>query len=106
MAAIEEKTGLSGESGGQAFSRCRYVPVVLLAAVGCALSVYLFTVARNWGRSQMEGHFIRQAGDRVSALRRSLETSLQEVEGLGAFFGASGVPERRRFTSVERDIES
>jgi len=82
----KEKSGLSltAAAGAPPYG---YVSVSLALLVGCAVSVYVFTVERDAGRAAMDTRFPQQAEQRVSPAR-SVETCPQEVEAVAASFDA------------------
>ena len=67
----------------------RYAAAAVVLLVGVALSVALFVVVHNsqWRRIQTD--FERAAEDRVSAVKREIESHLLIVESLGSFVASS-----------------
>jgi len=85
-----------------AFSRFRYLPLVLVACVGIGLSVLSFSIVAGWEQSRTETGFARAGESRVSALRRGLDQHLLELEAIGALYGATEEVDRREFHEFVR----
>lgn len=82
----------------------RYSPTLFVALVGLALTMAMFNAAREWDEKRFIGDFEKSSHDRVSAIRRGIETSVQDVEALGSLFDASGEVEREEFGTFARNM--
>ncbi len=77
----------------------KYLPVIAISVLSIAVTLVVFAVVRVWESDKFRAEFSGEAKQRVSALRRGLELSLNEVESLGAFYDSSEVVTRREFAS-------
>jgi PAS domain S-box-containing protein len=75
---------------------------MLVACAGIALSAALFIFARGWEQKQLQIAFNRASEDRISALQRGIEESLQELESINAFYAASEEVTRKEFHDFVR----
>ncbi len=69
----------------------------LSLCVGLILSILAFVLVRNWERQRIHATFQRAAENRVSAIGRGIDLSLNELEALTAFFDGSKSVERDEF---------
>ncbi|MBI5366634.1 MAG: CHASE domain-containing protein [Planctomycetes bacterium] len=67
----------------------RYLPVLLALVFGVGLAVAAFLIARSWERDATASAFTLAAKDRVSALRATLRSYLEQMETLGEFHAST-----------------
>jgi PAS domain S-box-containing protein len=79
-----------------------YIFSMLVACAGIVLSAVLFIFARSWEQKQLQIEFNRASEDRILALQRGIEESLQELESISAFYAASEVVTRKKFHDFVR----
>jgi len=75
----------------------RYIPVVLTILVGVMLSVVGFGVLRDWEEQAMRTDLERRAEERISVLKRDIESYLLIIESLAGLYNASHTVERQEF---------
>jgi len=82
-------------------------PVILVVCVGLMLSVQVFHVLRYQQGQNFEMEFISKAEDRVSVFRRYLESDIQMMDALKAFFDSSNEVDMEEFSLfVKNAVES
>jgi len=67
----------------------RYGPVALLVLAGVGLSLAAFVVEKDREDAKTRERFVTAAAERASALRRTIERGLNEIEMLGAYYLSS-----------------
>lgn len=75
----------------------RYAPMFFIAIFSIMLTTVVFVVVRGWEREHVQAEFERASEDRILALSRGIELSINEIEALGALFDSSEVVERKEF---------
>lgn len=73
-------------------------PLILVVCVGLMLSVQVFHVLRYQQGQNFEMEFFSKAEDRVSVFRRYLESDVQMMEALKAFFDSSNEVDEKEFS--------
>ncbi len=76
----------------------RLSPVVVVAALGFALSVLGFNAVRSLEEVRSAAEFEREAMAQIAALERSIDADLEVVRGLAAFFASGVAIDRTQFT--------
>jgi len=74
-----------------------YAPVLLTVVAGLLVSIAGFIAAGRHERRAIESEFTMASADRVSALRRDIQTDLFFLESLGAFYKGSEKVTRAEF---------
>ena len=82
----------------------KYSPVILTVFLGTLLSIWAFGIVRNWDRQKLRFEFERAAVNRLSAIKRDLESGAHSVESLGAFYAASWEVERKEFKGFSQPL--
>ena len=79
--------------------RGQYALVLVLVALGIALSIVAFrTVQSNENRIRQD-EFEHVAQDRILALKKGLDTNLEVLHSIGALYAASNLVERDQFSA-------
>jgi len=82
----------------------KFSPVLLTVLLGTLLSMWAFGIVRNWEKQKFRFDFERAAVNRLSAIRRDLESGAHIVESLGAFYAASWEVERKEFKEFSQPL--
>ncbi|MFW5740737.1 MAG: CHASE domain-containing protein, partial [Myxococcota bacterium] len=80
------------------------VGVVLVLALGSALSVLLFLNARDAARNERRINFERQASQVAATLHTSFDLPIEVVRGIPALFDATGQVDRKQFSAFARSV--
>lgn len=75
----------------------KYLPILISAGLGIALSATIFFAVGGWERTRLEAVFKEQAVVRASAIHQRLITSLEALSGIGALYDASPQVDRQAF---------
>jgi PAS domain S-box-containing protein len=75
----------------------RYVPIYLVALAGVILAIVAFRAVRHVETKSVKAEFNLVAQDRVNAVKREIETSLEAVKSLHSFYLASQEVTRAEF---------
>ena len=83
-----------------------YARVLLVAAIGIALSVVAFSLLLNFERNDIMDAFERTAGDRALALAHSIADNVETLEDIESLYKASAEVERHEFRAfIEHELE-
>ncbi len=77
----------------------RYIPIVVVFLTGLAFSMGVFFYVKAQERLRIQAVFQRAATDRVSAIRRSVDTNLNILRSIDAFYASSPKISRKQFRS-------
>ncbi|MBI1921775.1 MAG: EAL domain-containing protein [Geobacter sp.] len=82
----------------------RYLSVAVIIVAGIAISLLVFRLAEKWERDKIAAEFRNSALDRRDALQREIDSNIQTLESLQAFYAASKDVERGEFREFVKPI--
>ncbi len=88
---------MRSRAAGQGFTRRAYLPIVLVALAGSALSGWFSWVAQERERAVYQAKFEEAAASHAAALQRRVERSLEVVDSVGGLFTAAPQVSRGAF---------
>ena len=77
----------------------RYVPIGLIVSIGCALSVVAVDIVDRLERERAEAQFNQAAADRIFAIQRTVDTHLEVLRSIVAFYNGSNFVDRGEFAT-------
>ncbi len=82
----------------------RYLPLLLTAVVGIAVSVAIYEITDSWGRARALHAFDRQASDHVRVLQHTVSLNIEMTKAVASLFRASERVSRHEFRAFTRPI--
>ena len=84
----------------------QYKSLALIVALGIALSISLFVLARNDERATMKLNFLYDAEKSMAILMREIAMNLHEIDDLRAYYESSELVTREEFATFTRHTYS
>ncbi len=78
--------------------------IIIIGALGVAISLFMFFVARGWEDIRVRGQFERDADIRVSAIKDAISRNMADVDALKAFYEGSEKVERDEFRQFTKHL--
>ena len=82
----------------------RYFSVIVILLCGAVLSLWLFSLSRQWEVGRRNEEFRRLAGDRIHLFRERINDHFETIYSIASFFASSGYVERSEFKVFSQNI--